>query len=151
MLIQDSGENRLALLHLLLLADPNEAMILTYIDRGRLFVLTSDGEPVGALHLDPLDEETAEIRNIAVKEEHQGKGYGRQLLTHAIEAARTSGLKMLIVSTGNSSIGNLAFYQRAGFRMAKIEPDYFPCHYPDPIIENGIPCLDRIELHLHLG
>lgn len=150
-MIIEWNDHRESLLDLLLLADPSEAMIRTYLNRGRLFVLSIDDEPVGALHLDQLDDETAEIRNIAVKPEHQGKGYGRQLLAHSIEEAKTSGLKRLIVSTGNSSIGNLAFYQKAGFRMAKIEPDYFTRHYPDPIIEDGIPCIDRIELHLYLG
>lgn len=151
MTISEELQQRAELIPLLLLADPSEAQIRTYLDRGRLFVLSVDDEPVGALHLDPLDDETAEIRNVAVKEEHQGKGYGRQLLAHAIGAARTSGLKRLIVSTGNSSIGNLAFYQKVGFRMVKIEPDYFTRHYPEPIIEDGIPCIDRIELHRHLG
>lgn len=149
-IIHEPAQERLDLLPLLLLADPSEAMIRTYIERGRLFVLSEGSVPIGALHLDPLDPETAEIRAVAVAEAHQGKGYGKRLLAHAIEAVRSSGLKRLIVATGNSSIGNLAYYQKAGFRMLRIELDYFTRHYPEPIIENGIRCRDRIELELLL-
>ena len=43
------NDHRESLLDLLLLADPSEAMIRTYLNRGRLFVLSIDDEPVGAL------------------------------------------------------------------------------------------------------
>jgi len=40
----------------------------------------------------------------------------------------------------------LALYQKTGFRPVRIEPDYFPAHYPEPIYEHGIWCRDRVWL-----
>ncbi|RIO99278.1 GNAT family N-acetyltransferase, partial [Staphylococcus gallinarum] len=49
-------------------------------------------------------------------------------------------------ATGNSSIGQLAFYQKAGFRIVAVEMNYFVNNYEDPIYENGILCRDLIRL-----
>jgi GNAT superfamily N-acetyltransferase len=53
----------------------------------------------------PTRPETAELVNIAVKEDLQGKGIGRQLVMHAIETAKSQGFKTIEIGTGNSSIG----------------------------------------------
>jgi hypothetical protein len=49
----------------------------------------------------------------------------------------------MIVGTTNSSIDNIAFYQKLGFRMAEIKRDFFKA-YLTPIFENGIRALDKI-------
>lgn len=64
----------------------------------------------------------------------------------AIADARTKGIREIHVATGNSSLEALALYQKTGFRLARIEPDYFPAHYPEPIYEHGIWCRDRVWL-----
>ncbi|KHF37127.1 putative N-acetyltransferase YvbK [Paenibacillus sp. P1XP2] len=56
----------------------------------------------------------------------------------------------MIVRTGNSSLNQLGLYQKCGFRMVRIERDYFVNNYPEPIFENGIPCRDQIVLELML-
>lgn len=91
-----------------------------------------------------------EIANIAVYPEFQGKGYGKVLLLDAIENARSNGFTTIKICTGNSSIKQLALYQKCGFRMAHIDCDYFIHNYPEPIFENGIQCFDRIHLVLDL-
>ena len=64
--------------------------------------------------------------------------------------AKEQHYKQLDVRTGNSSISQLAFYQKAGFRIIEIIPDYFTIHYEEPIIEDGIPCLDQLKLSIIL-
>lgn len=56
----------------------------------------------------------------------------------------------MLVGTANSSIGNLAFYQKCGFRLCGIRRDFF-LSYPQPIWENGIRALDMVmfERDLH--
>jgi hypothetical protein len=51
-----------------------------------------------------------------------------------------------VLGTGNSGIGQIAFYQKAGFRMWKIERDFFSeaRGYPPDLEENGIPLRDMI-------
>ena len=55
----------------------------------------------------------------------------------------------MIVGTANSSIDNIAFYQKLGFRMAEIKRDFFKA-YPTPIFENGIIALDMIVFEKEL-
>lgn len=56
----------------------------------------------------------------------------------------------MIVGTANSSIGNLAFYQKVGFRITEVKKDFFS-KYPEPIFENGIQALDMIMFEKNLS
>ncbi|ELK40572.1 hypothetical protein D478_18726 [Brevibacillus agri BAB-2500] len=78
-------------------------------------------------------------------EAHQGKGIGKQLVLHAIEVAKASGYKTIEVGTGNSSLNQLALYQKCGFRMTWIDRNFFLRHYEEAIIENGIPLTDMVR------
>lgn len=132
---------------LLLLADPSRAQIERYLPQSRLLAL-SDGEAVrGVLALTARSWDVVEITNLAVEEAWQGRDLAKRLLTAAIETARAGGALRLDIATGNSSLAQLGLYQRMGFRIASVEPDYFTLNYPEPLIENGIPCRDRVNLH----
>ncbi len=135
---------------LLLLADPSKVLIQEYLVGGRLFSVVWDNVTVGVFVLVPLDDALWELKNIAVSPEWQGKGVGKALLVRAIGAARTLGAKHLEVGTGNSSISQLAYYQKAGFRMDRIAKNYFTLNYDEPIFENGIQCRDMVFLKMEL-
>ena len=87
-----------------------------------------------------------EIKNIAVDEASHGKGLGTMLLHDAIDRAKSNGCKRIIIGTGNSSVGQLYLYQKVGFRITGINPNFFSHHYQETIMENGIECRDRIIL-----
>ena len=131
---------------LLLLADPSLKLIEEYIQRGECFVAEMDDQIVGVYVLLPTRPETVELVNIAVTETRHGHGIGKQLIKHAIQTATLSGYKTIEVGTGNSSIGQLALYQKCGFRIISIDQDFFTRHYPEKIIENGILCRDMVRL-----
>ncbi|WP_066290876.1 GNAT family N-acetyltransferase [Bacillus sp. FJAT-29937] len=133
-------------IELLLLADPSLKLVEEYTQRGECFVAEMDGQIVGVYVLLQTRPETVELVNIAVIETHQGHGIGKQLIIHAIQTAKLSGYKTMEVGTGNSSIGQLALYQKCGFRMTGIDLDFFTRHYPEEIIENGILCRDMVRL-----
>ncbi len=135
---------------LLLLADPSQAMIGSYVGRGRVFVAEEEGRVVGEYVLLETRPATAEIVNVAVAEDRQGHGVGRALVLDAIAQARASGCRTLEIGTGNAGIGQLALYQRCGFRIVGVDLDFFTRHYPEPIEENGIACRDMIRLALDL-
>ena len=144
-------KNRDAYLPLLLLADPSEERIRRYLLDGELYAwLTEEEETVGVLHLMEVDPGVVEIKNMAVRELYQGQGHGKQLIDAVLKRLRERGMNQVIVRTGSSSIGNLAFYQKVGFRMMNIEHDYFLNEYQTPIFENGIRCRDRVHLELPL-
>lgn len=93
---------------------------------------------------------TLELVNIAVSEEFQGRGIGKTLVLSAIEIAKQENAKVLEVGTGNSSIAQLALYQKCGFRIVSIDRDFFIKHYNHKIQENGIQCIDMIRLSMDL-
>jgi GNAT superfamily N-acetyltransferase len=72
------------------------------------------------------------------------------LLHHAIHFCRLRGYKKMTVGTGNSSVGNLYFYQKAGFRLVSLVRDFFVLHYDEPIFEHGLQCRDLLILEMSL-
>jgi ribosomal protein S18 acetylase RimI-like enzyme len=137
-------------MELLLLADPSEEIVMEYVNRGECFVAEQEQKIVGVYVLLPTRPETIELVNVAVAEEQHGRGNGKQLVIHAIEAARAKGYKTIEVGTGNSGIGQLALYQKCGFRIVGVDLDFFIRHYREEIYENGIQCRDMIRLSLDL-
>jgi len=131
---------------LLELADPSRAQIRSNLTTGSCYVAKIESKIVGVIILSKIDLTTIEIKNIAVKESEQGKGIGKVLLKYAEKISQELDYKKLIIGTGNSSIGQLALYQKSGFEIDKIEYDFFLINYNEPIIENGIQCKHMIIL-----
>lgn len=69
-------------------------------------------------------------------------------MQHAIKSARLLGMESIEIGTGNSSIQELALYQKCGFRLKEIIHDYFVDNYDEPIFENSIQCRDMVLLQL---
>lgn len=133
-------------LDLLLLADPSSEIVKEYVNRGECFLAESAQQIVGAYVLLSTRPGTVELVNVAVEEEQQGRGIGKRLVMNAIQVAKSKGYKTIEVGTGNSSIGQLALYQKCGFRIISVDMDFFIKHYPEGIFENGIQCRDMIRL-----
>jgi ribosomal protein S18 acetylase RimI-like enzyme len=131
---------------LLLLADPSVKMLEKYIFISSFYVAIIDAQIVGVLALLPIDETLIEIKNIAVAETHQGKGIGKKLLEYALSEAREKGFQDIQIGTANSSIGQLALYQKMGFEMDSILKSFFIYNYPEPMYENGIWVRDMVVL-----
>ncbi|MBT2217805.1 GNAT family N-acetyltransferase [Virgibacillus dakarensis] len=146
MQIRELNVNEKPPIDLLLLADPSRKLVEEYLKRGECYVADNNKEIIGVYVLLPIRPETVEIANIAVSENEQGKGVGKELMMDAIQKAKAIGYKTIEVGTGNSSIGQLAFYQKCGFRITSIDSDFFKRHYADDIFENGIWCRDMIRL-----
>lgn len=137
-------------MELLLLADPSRSIVEYYIAKGDCFIAVSKEKIIGVYVLLPTRPKTVEIVNVAVAENHQGKGIGKLLVSHAIRIAKTQGYKTIEIGTGNSSIGQLVLYQKCGFRIVSVDQNYFIKHYSEEIYENGIQCIDMIRLSKEL-
>ncbi|MGK0554100.1 GNAT family N-acetyltransferase [Macrococcus capreoli] len=131
---------------LLLLADPSVEMINQYIKTGLVYKLEIENKTIGVVVLKQVCESTIEILNIAVSEAYQGKGYGKMMLKEAEKIAKHSGYNNLIIATANSSLNQLALYQKCGFRIVGIEKDFFINEYKEVIMENGKRAMDKIIL-----
>ncbi len=135
------------------LAEDSATQLDSYIGLGRVLVTMAGDEIVGHLQLVHAGRSgELEIKNMAVRESHQGRGIGRMLVGAAIELATAESAGRLLVSTATAGIGNLRFYQRLGFRMLSIERDAFTAAtgYPAAILIDGIELRDRVWLDLHV-
>ena len=90
-----------------------------------------------------------EIMELAIIPEEHGKGLGKQFVAWLIAEARHRRKREMLVGTANSSIGNIAFYQKCGFRMDHIRRDYFR-YYREPHYENGIRIQDMLVFRYKL-
>lgn len=131
---------------LLLSADHSRLFVEEYLEKGECFVAEHNDQIIGVYVLIQTRPRMAELVNIAVVERQQGKGIGKQLILNAIQTAKVKGYKTLEVGTGNSSIGQLALYQKWGFRIIGVYFHFLIRHYPEKIFENGIQCRDMIRL-----
>jgi ribosomal protein S18 acetylase RimI-like enzyme len=133
-------------MELLLLADPSQRLVEEYVKRGECMVAEMGNQIIGVYVLLPTRPETVELVNVAVAEELHGRGIGKQLVFHAIQTSKSRGYKTIEIGTGNAGIGQLALYQKCGFRIVGVDMDFFIRHYSEEIYENGIQCRDMIRL-----
>lgn len=139
-------KNEQAPLELLLTADPSEELVKDYLESGHCFTAEIDKQTVGVFVLLKISSDTIELINIAVDEKFQGRGMGKALVKDAIQIAKDMGYKTIEVGTGNSSIDQLALYQKCGFRITGVDKDFFIRNYEEEIFENGIKCRDMVRL-----
>lgn len=138
-----SFSDRKNFMNLLLLADENEEVVNEYINEGEMFSISYKDKVIGVALFIVESPSIVELKNIALSSEFRGKGIGKEIIKSAFELYRKKSFTKMIVGTANSSIDNIAFYQKAGFRIAGIRKDFFE-KYPEPIYENGIQAIDMI-------
>ncbi len=141
---QAHGDEIEDLIPLLLLAEPSE--------RGLRWGLANlvddvyrmdDGEQLVGAATMRWNGDECEIQELAIAPERQGQGFGNQFIEFLVAEAERRGKPQMIVGTANASIDNIAFYQKAGFRMDHVRQDYFR-YYSTPVYENGIQIRDML-------
>lgn len=133
-------------LDLLLLADEQEDMIDRYLERGEMWTLEDDGVKAVCV-VTKEGEGTLEIKNLAVLQECQRKGYGRNMIEFIVK--QYGCFRTLRVGTGKSPL-TLPFYLSCGFRETGIIKNFFTANYDHPIIEAGFVLEDMIILERHI-
>ncbi|WP_020006962.1 GNAT family N-acetyltransferase [Salinicoccus albus] len=115
-----------------------------------MYLLEKASRIIGVYVLVPTRPETLELMNIAVDEDYQGQGFGKQMVEHATAAAKEQGYKIMDVGTASLGVEQLMFYQKCGFRMTSIDHGFFVKHYDESIIINGILLRDMVRLSMEL-
>ena len=145
-IIQELPEGQPLPMELLLMADPSEEQIRTYIDHCIVVVAILNKKTIGVMAMSPETKEKAEIRNIAIAPIHRGEGFARKLLQDAFDRATRLGYSLVQVCTANSSIRQLKVYQQFGFELTDVRWNYFTDHFPETISEDGILCRHQLVL-----
>lgn len=135
---------------LLLEADPSEKNINQYLKKGSIYLAWHEKKTAGVLVLMQIGDSSMEIMNLAVNDHFRGKGIAKKLIAHAKQVCADQNIAYLEIGTGNSSLDQLALYQKCGFRMEKVIKNYFIDHYEEPIYENGIQCMDMVRLKMNV-
>lgn len=142
----EPGAPRETWVPLLELAD-EPGPLRAYLHDGDLFGrVGEDGRPQAAILVIRDAAGEAELRAVAVAEPEQGRGLGSRMLEAVLERLRDSGVRRVVVGTASSGVRQLAFYQRAGFRVAHVERDFFTTEkgYAADLTENGIAIRDMV-------
>ena len=148
-----AGPQRERFLPLLLLADESLSQVRSYMQSGELYAFVGHDElAVGIVLTLPAEHGAVELKAVAVDTAQQHRGIGRRMLAAVIEELRRRGVRRAIVGTANAGIGQLAYYQKAGFRLLRIERDFFsPARgYPAVMEDNGIRLRDLVWMDLEL-
>ena len=142
-----------ALRALFALAEDSETQLDSYLDDGEVLVAVTGDRIVGHLQLVEAGGGRSEIKNMAVDPAHQRRGVGRLLIDAAVGHERARGRSTLLVATAAADVGNLRFYQRAGFRLRVVERDAFTpaTGYPPHTFVDGIELRDRVWLELEIA
>lgn len=136
-------------LRLLLEADPSEKSISSYLEGSWCFAAVENSEIIGACVVKLKSHNVAEIYNISITPNHQGRGIGSELMRYTLAELRFKNVKKVELGTGTFGY-QLSYYQRMGFRVDSVAKDHFLLNYPDPIFENGIQHKDMLRLYLNL-
>lgn len=139
--IRQIQEDRKRFLDLLLLADEEESMIDRYLDRGDLFVLY-DPDARAVCVVTQGGEGEYEIRNLAVAQAFQRRGYGRAMVSFLFSHYKNR-CRTMTVGTGDSPM-TIPFYLACGFQEACRVKNYMLDHYDHPIYENGRQLFDQV-------
>ena len=139
------------LIPLLLLAEPSESALRWGLKNlsDTAYRMDDENQLVGAATV-RWHREPCEIMELAIAAGQQGRGLGRQFVLWLIEEGRRMGKGELFVGTSSTSVGNIIFYQRCGFRIDHIRHDYF-WYYAEPPIEHGITVRDMLVFRYQLA
>ncbi|GAC1366002.1 MAG: GNAT family N-acetyltransferase [Herpetosiphon sp.] len=133
-----------ALIPLLLDAEGSEAALRWGLAHlvDTVYAIDEDGVVKGAVTVQ-WRSGPCEIMELAIAPDARGRGLGRAALAWLADEAARRGYNKMLVGTANSSLGNLAFYQKCGFRMDHVRRDYFR-YYRPPVYEHGLQIRDML-------
>lgn len=79
-----------------------------------LIAAFDDDEMLGCCMLVPVDNGTLRVRQMAVKDNLQGKGIGASIMSFAENLARDKGYRNIVMHARDSAIG---FYEKFGYKV----------------------------------
>ena len=75
--------------------------------------------------------ESADITNIAVREDSRNKGIGSALLSHMEEEAKREGVEFLHLEVRLSNTKAISLYEKSGFEVLRLRKGYYSDNFED--------------------
>ncbi len=94
--------------------DFSAEQLATEYDQLHLAAYDAANRLVGYLNLTPIDEQTMQMRQVAVAESQQGRGVGTQLVAHSEYLAKQLGIKRFILHARAPAV---PFYERLDYTV----------------------------------
>ena len=145
-----SAAERGVVVPLLLLAEPSASALDWSFDNLSDTVYRFDlGATLAGAATMRWRDDPSELVELAVDAAQQGRGIGRRIVDWLVAEGRRRGRRAIEVGTSSTSLENIAFYQKCGFRPSAVRRDYF-WYYRGEKRENGIPIRDMIVFRYDL-
>lgn len=96
------------------------------------YVMLQDDELVGYIFCYTILDE-CNVANIAIEPRYRRRGWGAELLAHAVREVHAKGARFFFLEVRSSNIAAIAMYQRQGFFQVGIRPGYYQ-HPPEDAI-----------------
>jgi GNAT superfamily N-acetyltransferase len=87
-----------------------------YLSNGEFLIGILDDSVIAMGGFQQLSDTTAELRRMRIHREHQGQGYGTQLLRELERLAYQRGIRTLCLETAIARPLTLAFYRKHGYQ-----------------------------------
>lgn len=91
-------------------------------DVGYVFSMTLNDEVIGVCAMFNHDGNVYELARMAVTSEHQGKGYGDQLIRVCLQKARDTGARAIYLISNTKLEPAITLYKKHGFRIVSTKP-----------------------------
>lgn len=103
-------------------------------DNTRIFVLVSQDGTVCAFACLLIIDYEAEILNIAVRQNHRNKGYGKLLMKHMMCLCKANNILSVYLEVRESNISARGLYAQSGFETIGLRKRYYTSPVEDAIL-----------------
>jgi ribosomal-protein-alanine N-acetyltransferase len=103
-------------------------------DVSATYVLKTAGGAIAAFCCVWVVLDELHINNVAVRPEFRRRGFARMLLEHVMDEATRRGATRATLEVRRSNVGALRLYERLGFSVAGVRPNYYTNPVEDALI-----------------
>ena len=106
------------------------------------FIAYQAGQPVGCGGI-ALGDGWAEVKRMYVRPQMRGRGVAQAILAHLEQEARSRGVNLLVLETGDAQQSAIRLYEKAGFRRCGAFGEY--AAMPQDAIKRSVFLEKRID------
>lgn len=89
------------------------------------WVIEKEGAIIGFI-IASLKTDECHVLNLCVARDHQHQGYGRQLLTHALQEVKKAGAGIVYLEVRRSNSRAISLYRKMKFHLIGERKNYYP-------------------------